>query len=46
MSDSGGRDRHIAHQNGQKNFLTAILESKEAIGLSTGDIHSNMLLLL
>ncbi|KAF6842698.1 sterigmatocystin biosynthesis P450 monooxygenase stcF-like protein 3 [Colletotrichum musicola] len=38
--------RRIARQDGQKNFLVAILGSKESAGLSTDEIHSNMLLLL
>ncbi|CAF3624880.1 unnamed protein product [Fusarium graminearum] len=38
--------RHIASQQGQKNFLTAILGAKESSGLSFDEIHSNMLLLL
>lgn len=38
--------RCIARQDGQKNFLVAILGSKESAGLSTDEIHSNMLLLL
>lgn len=40
------KDRHIAHQDGQKNFLTAILGAKESAGLTPAEIHSNMLLLL
>ncbi|KAG5818898.1 hypothetical protein H9Q74_001615 [Fusarium xylarioides] len=38
--------RHIEHQQGQKNFLTAVLGAKEAAGLTFDEIHSNMLLLL
>ncbi|KAH6951291.1 cytochrome P450 [Fusarium avenaceum] len=44
-----GKDQlrqHIACHGGQKNFLTAILGTKESAGLSFDEIHSNMLLLL
>ncbi|KAF9768586.1 hypothetical protein IL306_014077 [Fusarium sp. DS 682] len=36
----------LACQDGQKNFLTAVLGAKESAGLSFDEIHSNMLLLL
>ncbi|KAH7258848.1 cytochrome P450 [Fusarium redolens] len=38
--------RRMACQEGQKNFLTAVLGAKESAGLSFDEIHSNMLLLL